>query len=319
MLKSTTAPRIAAQISTNLGGYEGAAWKDFASELSSRDGSKPSILALIVLAAVLVGAETYPTVYERYRGLLNALNQIVLWIFVAEAALKMARHGQRWYRYFFDPWNVFDFVIVAVCFLPINTSYAAVLRLARIMRALRLLTALPQLQLIVGALIKSIPSMIYVGILLALNFYVYAVMGVFLFGENDPVHFRDLPTAMLSLFRVVTLEDWTDVMYLQMLGSDVYEYHNTSNIQEVPNAMPLVGATYFVTFVMFGTMIMLNLFIGVILNSMEEARLEQGREHIREQIEKGERKTPSGEIEVIQEKIEELQRLLKDLKLQVSK
>ncbi len=275
-----------------------------------------SILAIIVFAAVLVGLETYPKIVDQHHGLLNALNQIVLWIFVAEAAIKMIRHGRHWYRYFYDPWNVFDFIIVAVCFMPVDASYAAVLRLARIMRALRLMTAMPQLQLIVGALIKSIPSMFYVGILLALNFYVYAVMGVFLFSENDPIHFRDLPTAMLSLFRVVTLEDWTDIMYIQMYGSDVYAYDNTTGIEPVSKAMPIVGAAYFVSFVMFGTMIMLNLFIGVILNSMEQAKDEQERESLKEKIEAGERGTLAIEVERVQHKLEDLVEHLQELKIQ---
>ena len=232
-------------------------------------------LIVIVGASVLVGIETYAAFSERHAVLLGFLNQLVLGIFVVEAAIKMAQYGKDWTKYFKDPWNLFDFTIVVVCFLPVNASYAAVLRLARILRALRLMTALPQLQVIVGALIKSIPSMGYVGILLVLNFYVYAVMGVFMFAENDPVHFRDLPTAMLSLFRVVTLEDWTDVMYIQMYGSDVYEYVNTTAITPKPSASPIMGALFFVSFVMFGTMIMLNLFIGVILNSMDQARNER--------------------------------------------
>ena len=275
-----------------------------------------SVLAVIVIAAVIVGIETYPQIVDQHAGLLTALNRIVLWIFVVEAAMKMIRHGRHWYRYFFDPWNVFDFIIVAVCFLPVDASYAAVLRLARIMRALRLMTAMPQLQLIVGALIKSIPSMVYVGILLALNFYVYAVMGVFLFGENDPIHFRDLPTAMLSLFRVVTLEDWTDVMYIQMYGSHVYAYDNTTGIEPVSKAMPIIGAAYFVSFVMFGTMIMLNLFIGVILNSMEQAKDEQERESLKERMAAGERGSLADEVERIQHKLEDLNEHLQKLKIQ---
>ena len=275
-----------------------------------------SVLVVIVIAAIIVGIETYPQIVDQHAGLLTALNRIVLWIFVVEAAMKMIRHGRHWYRYFFDPWNVFDFIIVAVCFLPVDASYAAVLRLARIMRALRLMTAMPQLQLIVGALIKSIPSMVYVGILLALNFYVYAVMGVFLFGENDPIHFRDLPTAMLSLFRVVTLEDWTDVMYIQMYGSDVYAYDNTTGIEPVSKAMPIIGAAYFVSFVMFGTMIMLNLFIGVILNSMEQAKDEQERESLKERMAAGERGSLADEVERIQHKLEDLNEHLQKLKIQ---
>lgn len=231
-----------------------------------------AILIAILIASVLIGAETYDT--GTHRETLEFLNRFILWIFVVEALIKMGQYGRHWYRYFLDPWNVFDFSIVAICFIPADTAYAAVLRLTRVMRALRLATALPQLQIIVGALIKSIPSMAYVGLLLTIIFYTYAIIGFFTFGENDPVHFRDLHTAMLTLFRVVTLEDWTDVMYIQMYGSDIYAYINTTGILPVPRAMPFVGVVYFVSFVMFGTMIMLNLFIGVIINSMEEAQQE---------------------------------------------
>ena len=132
------------------------------------------------------------------------MDQVILWIFVVEIVIKMGAEGKQPWRYFADPWNVFDFIIVAVCFLPINAEYAAVLRLLRLLRVLKLVRALPRLQILVGALLKSIPSMGYVSLLLLMLFYVYACAAVILFGENDPVHFRNLPLAMLSLFRVVT-------------------------------------------------------------------------------------------------------------------
>lgn len=275
---------------------------------------------MILVAAVLVGIETYPSMMARYEGPIHSLNDIILWIFVVEASLKMAQHGRHFYRYFTDPWNVFDFLIVVVCFLPVNASYAAVLRLARIMRTLRLMTALPQLQLLVGALIKSIPSMGYVGILLFMNFYVYAVMGVFMFRDNDPVHFKDLPTSLLTLFRVVTLEDWTDVMYIQMYGSDVYAYANTTGIEIVPSSMPIVGCIYFVSFVMFGTMIMLNLFIGVILNSMDEARAEVALDKLRsEQAKNGGRMSTHEEFEVIMGQLTDVSKQLHLLRERIIK
>lgn len=230
------------------------------------------ILGLIIFAAVLVGLETDPEIVATYGDLISMLNDIVLWAFVLEALIKMGQHGKYFYRYFADPWNVFDFAIIAVCLLPINAQYAAVLRLARVFRSLRLVTAIPKLQLLVNALLNSIPSMIYVGLMLLLLFYLYGVMGVFLFRDNDPVHFINLPTSMLSLFRVVTQEDWTDVMYIQMYGSDVYPYVNTTDVEPIPSSRPILGALFFVTFVFLGTMIMLNLFIGVILNSMEEVQ-----------------------------------------------
>ena len=292
------------------------------------------ILGIILVAAALVGIETYfpdpaadataadITSHEKAMSWLNLLNSVVLWIFVLEALIKMAQFGTSFWKYFQDPWNVFDFSIVVVCFLPVNASYAAVLRLARIMRALRLMTAVPQLQLIVGALIRSIPSMGYVGILLALNFYVYAVMGVFLFRENDPIHFCDLPRAMLTLFRVVTLEDWTDVMYINMYGSDSYGGYtdlstNETGVTRVSRAIPIVGATYFVSFVMFGTMIMLNLFIGVIINSMDEARAEREHEEQLERRKLGIESNIEDDIEEINAQLEALQDSLLKLKIRV--
>ncbi len=274
-----------------------------------------TILVLIVIAAVLVGIETYPSVMERHGHLLHTLDKVVLWLFAIEAVLKMAQHGRHFYRYFLDPWNVFDFLIVAVCFLPVDSQYAAVLRLARIMRALRLITAVPRLQLIVGSLIKALPSMVYVSILLGLMFYVYAVMGVFLWGGNDPVHFGNLQKSMLSLFRVVTLEDWTDIMYIQMWGSDRYPFSDGDRAayagQFNSQASPVIGAVYFVSFVLLGTMIMLNLFIGVIINSMEEAHDEQAAEAREKSMEETGHLSVEDELVLVEEQLKKLQQQLR--------
>ncbi|MEM9110493.1 MAG: ion transporter [Planctomycetota bacterium] len=276
------------------------------------------ILLLILFAAVLVGVETYPSVMAVHGDLLHLLDKIVLWLFVLEAALKIAQHGKHWYRYFQDPWNIFDFTIVVVCFLPVNAQYAAVLRLARILRALRLVSVVPQLQLIVGSLIKSLPSMLYVSILLMLMFYVYAVMGVFLWSENDPVHFRNLQTSMLSLFRVVTLEDWTDIMYIQMWGSDQYPFSPGDRAayagQFNSQASPVVGAVYFVSFVLMGTMIMLNLFIGVIIQSMEEAQDEQAADDREKHLAETGEISVADELVLLEKELEALQRRVRTLK-----
>jgi len=235
------------------------------------------IVAVILAAGVVVGFETYSGFAEEHHGTLSLLNSIVLWIFVAEIAVKMGQHGiTRFYRYFKDPWNVFDFLIVAVCFMPIDAQYVTVLRLARLLRVLKLVRALPRLQILVGALLKSIPSMLYVSVLLFLLFYLYGVAGTFLFADNDPVHFRNLQMSMLSLFRACTLEDWTDLMYINMYGAEGYGYDAAMLAQWQPQsrAMPVFGALYFVSFVLLGTMIILNLFIGVIMNGMDEAQKE---------------------------------------------
>jgi len=118
--------------------------------------------------------------------------------------------------------------------------------------------------------------MFYVSILLFLLFYIYGTMAVFLFAENDPIHFRNLQTSILSLFRVVILEDWTDVMYINMYGSENYGYSSNDLAKWTPisSSSPLGGAIFFVSFVLIGTMIVLNLVIGVIMNSMDESNAE---------------------------------------------
>jgi len=148
--------------------------------------------------------------------------------------------------------NLFDFLIVALCCFPGEAQFAAVFRLARGLRLLRLVTAVPRLQLLVGALLKSLGAMGYVTLLLALVFYIYGVAGVHLFGRIDPNHFGTLAVALLSLFRLITLDNWTD-LFLAASGQSA-----------------LIAALYFVSFIMLGTMIMLNLFIGIIMNSMAE-------------------------------------------------
>ncbi len=243
------------------------------------------ITLTILLASVLVGVQTYELSSPDIRAAANTLNlidQIILWIFVAEIVVKMGAHGSKPWRYFTDPWNVFDFTIVAVCFLPFNAEYAAVLRLLRLLRVLKLVRALPRLRILVTALLKSIPSMGYVAILLFMVFYVYACAAVFIFGANDPVHFGHLPLAMLSLFRVVTGEDWTDVMYIAMYGCDQYGYEGMAELCTQPAASPVLGAVFFCSFMMFGAMIVLNLFIGVIMNGMEQAEAEVVREELEE-------------------------------------
>ncbi len=236
------------------------------------------VTAVILLAAVVVGAETYPSVVAEHGSVLHVLDRVILAIFVAEIAVKMVALGSKPWRFFADPWNVFDFLVVAACFMPLDATYVTVLRLARLLRVLRLVRAVPRLQVLVGALLRSIPSMGYVGLLLGLLFYAYGVAATFLFSGNDPIHFGSLQMSMLSLFRAVTLEDWTDLMYIQMKGCAGYGYDGMMELCTQSVARPVTGALFFVSFVLLGTMIILNLFIGVIMNGMNEAQAEREAE-----------------------------------------
>ena len=264
------------------------------------------ITAIIILAGVVVGMETSQTLMALYGSPLHILNDIILWIFVVEAVIKIGAEGRRPWRYFMDPWNVFDFMIVAICFMPVNAQYVAVLRLARLLRVLKLVRALPRLQILVSALLKSIPSMGYVALLLGMLFYVYSVAAVFLFGGNDPVHFSNLAIAMLSLFRVVTGEDWTDVMYIQMWGCDQYGYEGMMELCTQPMSYPVFGALFFVSFMLLGAMVILNLFIGVIMGGMDEAERENKLASLIARRDIGKTK-PSDDFAVVLTKLEEIQ------------
>ena len=279
---------------------------------------QPLIVGVILAAGVLVGLETYPELVRRFGATFQWLDRVVLGIFVMEIALKLGAQSPQPWRFFRDPWNVFDFAVVAVCLLPLNGHYLAVLRLARILRVLRLVTTLPRLQLLVGALLKSLPSMGYVGLLLLLLFYIYAVMGTFLFGANDPMHFGSLQTALLSLFRIVTLEDWTDVMYIQMLGSANYGIEGFAGVAQ-SRAMPVVGALYFVSFVLLGTMVMLNLFIGVVVNGMHETQREQEMTERRQHLDQLGHLTLGDEMKLIEHELDKLKEQMQALRLRAER
>lgn len=255
-----------------------------ASSLSRLVESKPFrtfIILAIVLAAVVVGCETSPALVRRHGALLHALDRLILFIFAGEIVLKLLALGRRPWLFFRDPWNVFDFLVVAVGLLPLHAEFVAVFRLVRILRVLRLITVLPRLRVLVGALLKSIPSIGYVGMLLAILFYLYGVMAVFLFGRNDPLHFGSLPLAFLSLFQILTLEGWVDLMRIQLYGCDRFGYADQAALCTDPQAHPVLAIFFFVSFIVFGTMIALNLFIGVIMNGMEEMNQEQSDEALR--------------------------------------
>lgn len=249
--------------------------------LSQSPGFGNFILAVICLAGILVGIQTYVHPGMPGHGTLETLDLLILLIFTVEFFIKLLAEGDRPWRYFSDAWNVFDFLIVAVCWMAhvvpeMNAGFVAVIRLARVLRVLRLVQAMPQLKLLVDAMLKSIPSMGYVGILLVLLYYIYGAMGVFLFGTNDPLHFGTLHMSMLSLFRISTLEGWSEIMYVNMFGcNDVKWGYGPESGCNNPQPHGLAAVAYFVSFVLVGTMIVLNLFIGVIMNAMDEVRAEQ--------------------------------------------
>jgi voltage-gated sodium channel len=277
----------------------------FASQLVNRKLFKILIIILILMSAILSGIETYSNLAGPHRAFLHLVDYLIVWCFVGEIILKIAAHGGRPWDYFTDPWNVFDFIIVGLCLLPVaDTHYVAVFRIARILRVLRMIPYIPKLRLLIGALLKSIPSMGYVILLLSLLFYIYGILGSFMFGNGDPAHFGNLHLSLITLFKVLTLEGWTEILNIHLYTDDPGKGFPV----EVTSVWPLL---YFVSFILLGAMIIMNLFIGVIMNSMEESQRE-----LEQQM--GEmRRDDQGAVNIlsgIEAKLDELKREVANLK-----
>ena len=218
-----------------------------------------SIIALILINAALLGMGTSPRLVAEYGNLINLGYQIVLGVFIVEALLKMIALAPRSDRYFREGWNVFDFLIIVFSLIPATGQFATIARLARLLRVLRLISTIKQLRLIVEALMRSIPAVGHVMILMSVVLYIYAIIGYQLFNQHDPEHWGNLGISALTLFRVLTLESWTEIMYTAML------------------LHPLAWL-YFLSFVVVGTFVVINLFIAIIINNLDETKLERMRE-----------------------------------------
>jgi len=214
------------------------------------------IIGLILVNGVILGMETSSDLVAQYGDFFHLANHAILGAFILEAALKMLAVAPQVSRYFKDGWNIFDFSVIVFSLIPATGEFAMIARLARLLRVVRLISTIPELRLIVSTLVRSIPSMMHVMTLMGVIFYIYAITGFQLFHEHDPTHWRSLGISLLTLFRVVTLEDWTDVMYKAM------ELH--------PFAW-----MYFVSFVILGTFVVVNLFIAVVINNLDEAKAER--------------------------------------------
>jgi voltage-gated sodium channel len=227
--------------------------KEFARRIVQARWFEPWMVALILFNAVIIGLETSPEVMDDYGRWLEFANDAVLGVFVLEAALKITAVAPQFRRYFGDGWNLFDFTVVVLSFIPSTGEFALVARLVRVLRVLRLVSAMPQLRLIVATLVRSIPSMGHVLMLLAIVFYIYAITGFHLFHQHDAEHWGSLGAALLTLFQIVTLEGWVEVMETAL------EFR------------PLAWI-YFVSFVLIGTFVVLNLFIAVVVNNLEASK-----------------------------------------------
>ncbi|TLF47309.1 ion transporter [Halomonas urmiana] len=237
------------------------AWQASFERLRAHKAFELTVIAIIILSALLIGAKTYEET-SRFQQWLLAMDVAVTVFFLVEILIRMAAE-KRLRDFFRQGWNVFDFLIVTASLIPLDDSEMVLLaRLLRIFRVLRLVSMIPELRLLMAALVKSIPRMGYVALLMFIIFYIYAALGSFLFAEVDDFLWGNISTAMLTLFRVATFEDWTDVMYATQ---ELYAW----------------SWIYYLTFIFLTAFIFLNMMIGIVLDVMQ-------KESVQMEIESGE-------------------------------
>lgn len=246
------------------------------------------ILAVIILNATALGLETIPAINSALGPALKLIDRCALWIFVIELALKLLVYR---HRFFINGWNLFDFVIVALAFLP--ASGTSILRALRVLRVLRLISAIPSLRVVVQALVSAVPSMTTVIGLLMLFFYVFGVMATRLYAEAMPNEFGSLPQTFLTLFQLMIMDGWSDVIRgLMAMG------HGTA-------------ALFFIIFVVISGFAVLNLFIGILVNAMDRAESLDHALHPEDY-----REEPEDQIAALSAQIAELQISLERLSAQ---
>ncbi|CAM5351209.1 ion transporter [Streptomyces hirsutus] len=218
-----------------------------------------SVFALIIANAVLLGAETYSGLARDWRHWLHLAEHLCLVAFTVEIAVRACAHADRPRDFFRDPWNLFDMAVVACAFLPLVRENTTVLRLLRLARVLRTARFLPQLRIVIVAVARSLPGTVSFLLVGALLLYLYAMVGWVFFSEANPGQYGSLGRAVLTLFLLMTLDGLGDAVHA---GLEVSRW----------------SIVYYASYVLIASFVLVNVLIGVVISSLEEAR-ELEREH----------------------------------------
>jgi voltage-gated sodium channel len=241
------------------------------------------VVGVIIFSALIIGVHTYP-LPENLLTAMRIMDWGITAFFLVEITIRFL--GEERKRDFFkSAWNIFDTLIVTVSLIPVEGSEVALIgRLIRIFRVLRMVSIIPELRILMNSLIKALPQLGYVLILMFIIFYIYAAVGSTFFADINPELWGDIAVSLLTLFRVMTFEDWTDVMY------------------ETMETYPL-SWIYYLTFIFFTAFAFLNMVIGIVVNVMnEENELAKRLEHDTEEV----------TLETIQRDIHALKKMLEE-------
>ena len=221
------------------------------------------VVATIAVNAVVLGLQTYDGVVDRWGSTLDAINAACVGVFIVELAIRIASYWPRPWEFFRNGWNVFDFVVIGVTFVPGIAENSTLLRLARLGRVVRIVRVLPDLRVLLRGVWRSVPPLASIGAVTAMILFVYGMVGWVLFADDLPEQWGNIGRAMLTLFVMLTLENFPVYMDAAM---DIHPW----------------AWLYFVSFILVAAFIVLNVLIGIVLNSMEEAREHERRQAIRD-------------------------------------
>jgi len=248
------------------------------------------IIVLILVNAVLLGLETSPSVMAAAGRFIILLDRAILVLFVVELAIRMWVFRAAFWR---DPWSVFDFLVVGIALVPASGPFS-VLRALRVLRVMRLLTIVPSMRRVVGALLAAIPGLGSIVLMLAVIYYVFAVIATNLFAADFPDWFGHIGRSLYTLFQIMTLESWSMGISRPVMESFPYAW------------------AFFVPFILVATFTMLNLFIAIIVNAMQSYTetehvalvevVEEARNHIEADLQ--------DEVRAMRAEIRELKTLL---------
>lgn len=208
------------------------------------------VVAVIIISALEIGAKTFELPATAL-SLTDVLDVFITLFFLFEISIRFITDDDK-KNFFKNGWNIFDTLVVVISLIPINDSEMALLaRLIRVFRVLRMVSVVPELRVLINSLVKALPQLGYVVLLMFIIFYIYAAVGSFIFKDINPTLWGDIAISMLTLFRIMTFEDWTDIQYETM---DVYP----------------MSWIFYLSFIFFTAFAFLNMVIGIVVNVMEE-------------------------------------------------
>ena len=222
-----------------------------------------TIIGLIIINAFFLAALTLPDLDPTFRLVATTFDNVVIWVYVAELLVRMASYGKKPWMFFTAPWNVFDFLILAM--IPFFSAQTVILRLLRLLRVVRIFRFLPEVRILTNSIVKSLPPLASVSVLILFLLFIYAMAGHYLFGQALPEYWGDIVSAMESLFILLTLE-------------------NFPNYFQDALAVSAAAVPYFLSYVFIIVFTILNVLIGIVINAMDEARAQENASQETEKV-----------------------------------